>query len=343
MAQATPAEQSSHPNDDRFRTGLTTTFAPFIEQAQANGQLYIEQPYDLYSEENHQAWKLLYARMQDRWHKYANPHFLKGIESLCLDPERVPRLEDVNRFLCQLTGFRAKAVSGYVPAFPFFDCLRQREFPTTITIRRSDRLDYLPEPDIFHDISGHVPMHTDKAFADTLVRFGDAAHQAAEIASGIKDDAEKVRVLTSMVKAMARFFWFSIEFGLMKREEGSSGDQVIRLSGSQERPENPSPENLSPPPLCVYGSGLLSSYGEIAHSIDSPDVQRYPFQLEWVVNQYFEIDHYQPLLFYVDSFDHLFSQVDLLIEWMKQGKLNNVSPGDPEVGEADLKSFLHVG
>ena len=85
----------------------------------------------------------------------------------------------MNRFLQPLTGFQAKAVSGYVPAFVFFDCLRNRAFPTTITIRRSDKLDYLPEPDIFHDVAGHVPMHTDKNFAETLVRFGECAHTAA--------------------------------------------------------------------------------------------------------------------------------------------------------------------
>jgi phenylalanine-4-hydroxylase len=129
--------------------GLTTTESPFIEQAQRQGELYIHQPYELYSEENHHAWKSLYSRMVPRWERYANQHFLTGIQSLCLDPDRVPRLDEVNRFLCPLTGFRAKAVSGYVPAFLFFDCLRNREFPTTITIRRSDQLDYLPEPDIF--------------------------------------------------------------------------------------------------------------------------------------------------------------------------------------------------
>ena len=94
--------------------------------------------------------------------------------------------------------------------------------------------------------------------------------------------------------------------------------------------------------LKVYGSGLLSSYGEIAHCIESPDVQRYPFQMEWVVNQYFEIDHYQPLLFVVDSFEHLFGQVAELEQWMKEGKLNNVSPGEPGVNEDDLRSFLHL-
>lgn len=293
------------------RVGLTTTEAAFIEDAQAEGRLYIEQPYELYSEENHQAWQRLFARMQEKWLKYANPHFLKGIEALCLNPNQVPRLTDVNEFLCPLTGFQAKPVSGYVPAFLFFDCLRNREFPTTVTIRRSDRLDYLPEPDIFHDIAGHVPMHTDKAFADTLVRFGDCAHTAAELVAAIKDEGVRTHVLASIIRAMARFFWFTIEFGLMNTKGG----------------------------MKVYGSGLLSSYGEIEHCIESPNVQRYPIQLEWVINQSFEIDVYQPLLFYVDSFEHLFSLVDELEQWMRDGRLNNVAAGEPVVSEADLLSF----
>jgi phenylalanine-4-hydroxylase len=296
--------------------GLTTTRAPFIEQAQAEGRLYINQPYELYSEANHEAWRRLFTRMGDRWRRYANPRFLQGIDNLCLDPERVPRLEDVNRFLSPLTGFKAKPVSGYVPSFLFFDCLRNREFPTTITIRDGTTLDYLPEPDIFHDIAGHVPMHTDRAFADTLVRFGDCAHTAAEIAAGIRDEQERIRRVTSIFKALARFFWFTIEFGLMRAPDGHG--------------------------LKVYGSGLLSSHGEIARSIDSPLVQRYPLQLEWVVNQYFEIDHYQPLLFIVDSFDHLFELVGELERWMREGRLDNVSPGEPSVSEPDLRSFLEA-
>lgn len=302
---------------DRFKVGLTTTRAPFIEDAQSHGNLYIHQPYDLYSPENHEAWRRLFARMLPRWERYANPHFQEGIRNLCLDPDRVPKLEEVNKFLSPLTGFKAKPVSGYVPAFLFFDCLRNRDFPTTITIRDKENLDYLPEPDIFHDIAGHVPMHTDPAFADTLVRFGDCAHTAAEIAHAIADPHEQTRVLSSIIKAMARFFWFTIEFGLMKDPSKPNG-------------------------LSVYGSGLLSSYGEIAYCVESPDVQRYPIQLEWLINQYFEIDHYQPLLFVVDSFDHLFSLVGELEEWMKAGKLNNVSPGEPEVSERDIASFLEV-
>ncbi len=296
-------------------SGLTTNAAPFIEQAKRDGQLYISQPYELYSEENQEAWRKLYARMLPRWERYANEHYLKGIRSLCLDPDHIPRLEDVNGFLRPLTGFQAKAVSGYIPSFLFFDCLRNREFPTTITIRRSDRLDYLPEPDIFHDIAGHVPMHTDKHFAETLVRFGECARTAVDLVSGIRDQETRVHCLTSIIKAMARFFWFTIEFGLMHARNG----------------------------VKVYGSGLLSSYGEISHAVEAAEVQRYPIRLEWAINQAFEIDHYQPLLFIVDSFDHLFTLVDLLEKWMRAGKLNNVAPGEPSVNEQDLKSFLEAG
>lgn len=307
---------SSVEDVNAVNAGLTTTQAPFIEDAQERGELYIYQPYELYSEENHEAWRKLYQRMLPRWERYSNEWFLRGISSLCLNPDRVPKLEDVNQFLCPLTGFKAKAVSGYVPAFQFFDCLRRREFPTTITIRSPESLDYLPEPDIFHDIAGHVPMHTDPAFADTLVRFGDCAHTAADIVAGIVDEEKKIHMLTSIMKAMARFFWFTVEFGLMKDTKHG---------------------------MRAYGSGLLSSYGELEYCIESPEVQRYPIQIEWVVNQYFEIDHYQPLLFWVESFDHLFSLVDELEMWMKNGKLNNVSGGEPGVNEHDLASFLQAG
>ncbi|MCB1054204.1 MAG: phenylalanine 4-monooxygenase [Acidobacteria bacterium] len=292
---------------------LTTTRAPFIEDSKGRGDMFIPQPYELYSDRNQEAWRRLYERMLPRWEKYANEHFLEGIERLAIDPKQVPRLDDINRFLKPLTGFEAKAVAGYIPAYRFFDCLRRREFPTTITIRDVDTLDYLPEPDIFHDVSGHVPMHTDKDFAEALVRIGDVARTAAEKYAGFSDRDRALRELDSVIKALARFFWFTIEFGLMKHPQGG---------------------------VRVYGSGLLSSFGEIAHSVDSPDVQRYPFQLEWVVNQYFEIHHYQPLLFVVDSFDHLYGEAERLRQWVMSDKVANVSPGEPLVNAEDLRSFL---
>jgi phenylalanine-4-hydroxylase len=284
-------------------------------EAIAIPDLYIRQPYESYTVENHETWQRLYQRLRPRWDQYANERFQAGIQSLSLPQDRIPRLEDVNRFLSPLTGFRARAVAGYVPAFVFFDCLRNREFPTTVTIRQADRLDYLPEPDIFHDIAGHVPMHTDPHFAETLVRFGECAHTAAALVSEIRDPAERVRTLTSIFRAIARFFWFTIEFGLMRSRDG----------------------------LRVYGSGLLSSFGEIEHAVVSPVVERRPLEIEQAIHERFEIDHYQPLLFIVDSFDHLYSLVDELERWMKAGKLNHVAPGEPEVNEVDLQSFLKAG
>ena len=295
---------SAHP-------GLTTNLAPFLEQVKKK-RYFIEQPYEQYSAANHATWRTLYTHMEPLWQKYANQHFLDGLRILHLTKARVAKLDDVNQRLAPLTGFQATAVAGYLPAFVFFDCLRNRKFPTTVTIRNRDRLNYLPEPDIFHDVAGHVPLHTNREFAETLVRFGECAHTAAILAAGIADERERLATLSSIIRAMARFFWFTIEFGLIR--EG--------------------------PNLRVFGSGLMSSAGEIEHAIESPDVQRSPLQLEWVIHQGFEIDHYQPLLFVVDSFEQLWELVDRLEKWMKEGKLSHVAPGEPVIREEDLRSFL---
>lgn len=295
-------------------SGLTTGRSPFIEGAQRAGRQFILQPYELYSEENHAAWRRLYAGMEARWVRHANGPFLRGLDALRLDPCQVPRLEDVNRFLAPLTGFRAVGVSGYLPAFLFFDSLRRREFPTTITMRDAAQ-SFSPWPDIFHDITGHVPMHTDPAFADVLVQFGQCAHTAIELVSGVADEEERVRRLTSMIRAMARFFWFTVETGLMRGPDG----------------------------LKVYGSALLSSRSEMDRATAPSGVQRYPVQLEWVVNQGFLPNFYQPLLFVVDSFDHLFGLVEQLEAWMRQGRLDDVAPGEPEISAQDVASFLGNG
>jgi phenylalanine-4-hydroxylase len=296
-------------------SGLTTNRSPFIEEARAGRQIYIHQPYELYSAENHETWGRLLDRMQDRWRRYASRHHLEGLARLRLSAGRIPRLEEVTRFMRPLTGFEARAVSGYLPSYVFFEALRRRTFPTTVTIRAAAQLDYLPEPDIFHDVAGHVPLHTDLAFAQALVRLGGCAAQAARRAAGIADETERLERLVGNIRGLARFFWFSVEFGLV-REAGE---------------------------LKAYGSGLLSSPGELAHAIEGPEVQRYPFQLAWVVNQFFEIDRYQPVLFIVDSFEHLYRLVGELEDWIADGRLDNVAPGQPEVRAEDLRGFLAAG
>ena len=230
-------------------------------------QCRVVQCWEAYTPAEHATWNSLYLRMLPLWRQYATPPFLRGLDALQLNPDRIPRLADVNRCLRPLTGFRAQPVAGYLAAPDFFECLRRREFPTTVSIRDASTLDYLPEPDIFHDVAGHVPMHTDPVFADVLARFGECARRVGQ--TGDKDVA---------MQALSRFFWFTIEFGLMR-------------SGNS---------------LKAYGSGLLSSHGELKHALESDAVRRLPFDMDQVIAQPFEIDHYQPVLFYVDSFEHLF-------------------------------------
>jgi phenylalanine-4-hydroxylase len=228
--------------------------------------MFITQDYNVYTEENHQAWAALCERRMAAVPGTACEAFLRGLELLDLDLKRVPRLSDINDRLSPLTGFRAVAVPGYVPARDFFDCLAQRRFPTTITVRPLEKLDYLPEPDIFHDVFGHVPLHTNPYLADFLQRFGQA---------GLAAETEEE------LTGLSRLFWFTVEFGLI-REAGQ-----IRL----------------------FGSGLMSSVGESAHALTDA-VEKRDFDLHAVMRQPFEIDHYQPLLFVIDSFEQLYRVMD---------------------------------
>ena len=226
---------------------------------------YIGQNYAGYTEENQETWRVLYDRQMTFLANNASEVYLRGARSINLVRDHIPYLEgpkSVNTFLMPLTGWQSKAVPGYLPAKAFFACLARREFPTTIVIRSRESIDYLPEPDIFHDIFGHVPLHADPVFADFLQTYGKAAVST--------DDPHHT-------ERLARLFWFTVEFGLIRE-------------GGRHR---------------LYGSGLISSPGESAHALDSKDVDRRPFDLETVCNTSFEIDHYQPILYVLESFDQL--------------------------------------
>lgn len=226
---------------------------------------YIGQNYAGYTEENQETWRVLYDRQMTFLANNASEVYLRGARSINLVRDHIPYLEgpkSVNTFLMPLTGWQSKAVPGYLPAKAFFACLARREFPTTIVIRSRESIDYLPEPDIFHDIFGHVPLHADPVFADFLQTYGKAAVST--------DDPHHT-------ERLARLFWFTVEFGLIRE-------------GGRHR---------------LYGSGLISSPGESTHALDSKDVDRRPFDLETVCNTSFEIDHYQPILYVLESFDQL--------------------------------------
>ncbi len=230
--------------------------------------MYITQDYQKYTAEDHDVWKILYERRVPQLRDTASQTFLKGMDLIGLDSKHVPDLADVNRRLKPLTGWQAMPVPGYLPAKDFFLSLSERKFPTTITVRPRQQLDYLPEPDIFHDVFGHVPLHTEPVFANFLQHYGDVAYHT-------HDETE--------LTELARLFWFTVEFGLI-RENGK---------------------------VKLFGSGLMSSAGEGPHALGDK-VERRDFDLKQVVNQSFEIDHYQPLLFVIESFDQLY---DAMKEW----------------------------
>lgn len=251
---------------------------------------YVTQHYDRYTEENHDVWRQLYERRWEKLAEQASNTFIDGLKAIRLVPDRVPLLfgqqphptdpsrtvKGINEYLRPLTGWQSRAVPGYLPAKAFFACLARREFPTTIVIRPREKMDYLPEPDIFHDVFGHVPLHADPVFAEFLQTYGKAA-----LAAGPEH-----------TEPLARLFWFTVEFGLV-REDGR---------------------------LKIYGSGLISSHGEAHHCLTAPEpprgvrlspsdqsgkVERRPFDMDEVIATPFEIDHYQPVLYVLDSFEQL--------------------------------------
>jgi phenylalanine-4-hydroxylase len=226
------------------------------------GRFFITQRSERYTQENIEVWRTLYERRMQSLEHQASNVFLAGMRAIGLTPDRVADVSVINARLKSLTGWQSHPVPGYLPAKSFFACLARRQFPTTITVRPQEMMDYLPEPDIFHDVFGHVPLHADPVFAEFLQTYGRAALHAET---------------PEHIDRLARLFWFTVEFGLIQ-EEGR---------------------------LKLYGSGLISSLGESSHALQSPHVARRPFNLERICDTPFEIDHYQPILYVLESFQQL--------------------------------------
>ena len=224
----------------------------------------VTQNWNAYTQADHEVWEILYSRRMNQLESTASDVFLRGAELIGLSPRQIPDLAEVNRRLSARTGWNAVPVGGFLPAREFFVSLSKRKFPTTVTIRSKEGIDYVPEPDIFHDVFGHVPLHSDPMFADFLQKFGELASRG---------DTER----------MARLFWFTVEFGLI-REKGETK---------------------------IYGSGLISSGSDAANAL-GPGCDRRPFTLDAVMSQPFKIDELQNVLFVLDSFDQLFEAVDAL-------------------------------
>ena len=165
----------------------------------------VDQGWADYTASEHQVWLTLYERQAQVLQGRACDAFLHGLDALDLRGEGIPDFARVNERLGKLTGWSVVAVHGLVPDEVFFDHLANRRFPAGRFIRRPDQLDYLQEPDVFHDVFGHVPMLTDPTFADYMQAYGQGGLRAQKF---------------NAIDKLARLYWYTVEFGLMDTAEG---------------------------------------------------------------------------------------------------------------------------
>ena len=167
----------------------------------------VEQPWDSYSDEDHDVWRQLYARQQALLPGRACDAFLQAQARMRMPPDRIPKFSDLNAILGAATGWQIVAVEGLLPELDFFTHLANRRFPVSWWIRRADQIDYIEEPDLFHDLFGHVPLLMDPMFADYLQAYGEGGVKA----HGFGPEA---------LMQLARLYWYTVEFGLIRQQDG---------------------------------------------------------------------------------------------------------------------------
>lgn len=237
---------------------------PVIARQTPRADFSIDQCWSEYSADEHAVWDLLYARQLEILSDRAAPEFLDGLKTLELSRSGIPDLERLNSALKALTGWEVIMVPHLVPDDVFFTHLANRRFPAGRFIRQRDQLDYLQEPDVFHDIFGHVPMLTNPVFADYMQAYGQGGLRALKLGT---------------LKNLARLYWYTVEFGLIKRPEG----------------------------LRIYGAGIVSSYGESQYALKNADPNRIEFNLERIMRTRYEIDKYQKTYFVIEDYAQLFN------------------------------------
>lgn len=160
----------------------------------------------VFTEAEHQTWRALYQNLEDCRQRMAHPLFAQGLAVLGIDGSGVPDLERVNARLSGRTGWRGVPTAGFIAPRDFFQGLKRREFPIGNFIRDGNDLSYTPEPDVFHDLYGHLPFLADADYADFCQGFGEIASR-----SGLSDE---------QIIEYDRLFWFGVEFPLVKTPAG---------------------------------------------------------------------------------------------------------------------------
>jgi phenylalanine-4-hydroxylase len=193
----------------------------------------IDQHWERYNASQHGVWRTLFDHQASVLKERACSEFLDGLEKLRLVSDRIPNFEELSDSLVRLTGWRIVAVPSLVPDEIFFDHLANRRFPAGQFIRSPDQLDYIEEPDVFHDVFGHAPMLAHPVFADYMEAYGKGGQRALEEFGALKN--------------LARLYWYTVEFGLIEKPEGlriyGSGIVSSRAE-SIYAVENPSPNRI---------------------------------------------------------------------------------------------------
>jgi phenylalanine-4-hydroxylase len=216
-----------------------------------------------WSATENKTWQTLAERQRPSLEGKACREYLEGYRALGLSDDKVPQLSDIDRVLQKETGWQTQAVPALINFSTFFELLASRRFPVATFIRTPEDFDYLQEPDIFHEVFGHCPLLTNPAFAEFTETYGRLGLAAS------KED----RVY------LARLYWFTVEFGLLKNSQGA---------------------------LSIYGGGILSSPKETEYAFADSRALRQPFDLMTVLRTPYRIDILQPIYFYLDSIEQLF-------------------------------------
>lgn len=215
--------------------------------------------------QENETWAYLVKRQEEIIKGRACTQFFDGLKALDLPSDRIPQIYEINERLKAATGWAVEPVPAIIPATQFFTLLADKKFPAATFIRTPEEMDYLQEPDIFHEVYGHTPLLTNHAYADFMERFGKLALKAEP-----KDR-----------RKLFRLFWFTIEFGLVRTEEG----------------------------VRAYGGGILSSIGETAYCLTDKS-EKVPFDVLTTLRTPYRIDIMQPLYFVLEKFEDLFTILD---------------------------------
>jgi len=228
----------------------------------ADARYVVQQDWGAYTPAQHALWRRLYQRQARLIPGRACDIFLDSLARLDI-ADGIPDFARASGLLMQATGWQLVAVPGLVPDQVFFEHLANRRFPVTVWLREPEEFDYIVEPDVFHDFFGHVPLLFNPVFADHMQEYGKGGLKALGLGG---------------LEMLARLYWYTIEFGLIKSPQG----------------------------LRAYGAGILSSGGEIDYCLTSAHPRRIPFDVERVMRTLYKIDSYQESYFVIDDFQQLF-------------------------------------